>query len=175
MVAVIDSLDEEEDDEDDIKAAPPQLRNMNPSSGVQRVLQLKIGGVPLTIKTTSGKGDIPVLSRNSPLANEGVRTVAEINMSDSLTTAGHQRNRLPPSLKTGTIDVTNSGSGGVGLTSDQSVAEGTTLHGSQETGKIAKKKIAFVTSKVSSDSQVNFNNPKHSTRESNHRAGKTLP
>jgi hypothetical protein len=37
------------------------------------------------------------------------------------------------------------------------------VHGSQETGKISKKKIAFVTSKVSSDSQVNFN-PKKSTR-----------
>ena len=38
------------------------------------------------------------------------------------------------------------------------------VHGSQETGKISKKKIAFVTSKVSSDSQVNFN-PKKSTRQ----------
>ncbi len=85
-------------------------------------------------------------------------------MSDSLN--AHQRNRLPPSLKPGTIDVTNSG--GV-LTSDQSVTENG-VHGSHETGKIAKKKIAFVTSKVSSDSQVNFN-PKPSARESNHRVG----
>jgi hypothetical protein len=50
-----------------------------------------------------------VISRNSPLAkDEGPRTVYEVNMSDSLTNH-NLRNRLPPSLKTGTIDVTNSG------------------------------------------------------------------
>jgi hypothetical protein len=38
---VIDTLDEEEEEDTE---GPPQLRNMNPASGVQRVLQLKTGG-----------------------------------------------------------------------------------------------------------------------------------
>lgn len=93
-----------------------------------------------------------VISRNSPLAkDEGPRTVAEVSVSDSLTQLNPHRNRLPPSLKNGTIDVTNSGGALASNNDDQASVEGVVMHGSLET-KIAKKKIAFMTSKVSSDS-----------------------
>jgi hypothetical protein len=103
-------------------------------NAASRVLKLKNGG--LQVKTKLGGAEtLNLISRNSPLAkDEGPRTVAEMSVSDSLTQLNPHRNRVPPSLKSGTIDVTNSG--GAFNNDDQTSIEGVHVHGSIETGKI---------------------------------------